>query len=123
MEDKVFHERFRAAVKDSGKTVKELSEMAGVNKRTIEKWLGNNPPVPKVIEFAYVAKVLGFSVDYFIFGITGKNMKKEIAEICEDLAFLPDDCVHDVKGLIQTMKERLIKKRTQSEENQIHSSA
>jgi len=123
MEDTVFSERLKAAVKDSGRTVREIADLSGVNRRTIEKWLSSDPPVPRVIEFAYVAKVLGLSVDYFIFGIAEKNMKPKVAEICEDLMLLPDDCVHDVKGLIETMKARIEKKRIQSDGIPIHSSA
>lgn len=72
MEDQVFHERLRLAVKESGYTVQELSMMSGVNKRTIDRWLGKNPPIPNVLEFSYLTKALGYSVNYFIFGTDPK---------------------------------------------------
>jgi len=68
VEDGVFHQRLRLAVKESGLTVSKLAEKSGVKKRTLDRWLGQNPPIPNVLEFSYVARALGYPVDYFIFG-------------------------------------------------------
>jgi len=58
MEDGVFHERFRLAIKESGMTVREIAKQSGVKKRTIDRWIGQNPPVPNVLEFSYVSKAI-----------------------------------------------------------------
>jgi transcriptional regulator with XRE-family HTH domain len=58
----------RLALTQKGWSVKELASHSKVNKRTIEKWLGEEQTEPKVLAFARVANALGVSVESLVSG-------------------------------------------------------
>ncbi len=51
-----------------GLTTKELSELSGVNKRTIDHYLMSNPQEPSVTNAYKIAKALRVSVEYLLTG-------------------------------------------------------
>lgn len=66
-----FFGRLRAAYLSSGKTVREISKASGVNKLTIDNWLGTEPTMPRALALAMVGKVLGVTVEYLVSGDEG----------------------------------------------------
>lgn len=61
----------KAAVTKSGLIVKEIAFESGVNKRTIDKWLGKEETEPKVIDLYKVCVTLGVTLEEIIDGENG----------------------------------------------------
>lgn len=99
----MFRERLREAIRTSGYVVKEVAHLAGVNKRTIDKWLGNESVEPRLFDAVKVAKVLGVSVEYLVDG-TEQNMlilNSDEIQLLETLKKLTDKDKIIVQELIQ----------------------
>ena len=93
-----FHARLRACVVQSGMVVKELSDKAGISKRTIDGWLAvKDPTTPKVDDAVAIARVLGVSVEWLVTGKGPEIIPSRLQDILEDLRVLsPDRLAHVV---------------------------
>ncbi len=78
---------FREYLKDElayqGITTKDLAEKAGVNKRTIDHYLMNNPQEPSVTNAHRIAVALGVSIEYLLTGKEYNGYRPVTGEILE----------------------------------------
>ena len=59
------YERVKKLCRMSGRTLKQLEKEAGLGTKSISNWRHSNPSVDAV---AKVAKVLGVTVDFLLYG-------------------------------------------------------
>ena len=105
-------------------SVKELAEMTGIPKRTLENYLGARESLPP-IDYAYkIAKALHVSMEYLLTGnddtykVPGLNALKHIIHnnreynhLITDLAKLPDNDIKMILDIMAAvMKNKKIKK-------------
>jgi SOS-response transcriptional repressor LexA/transcriptional regulator with XRE-family HTH domain len=64
-------ENLKSRIALKGFTVKELAELSGVNKRTIDKWVGAAETEPRVRDFYAVCGALGVSMESVVDGKDG----------------------------------------------------
>ena len=81
----------------SGMLVKELSNLSGVKKKTIDSYLGNKGYAPSVYAAVNIAKALGVSVEYLV---TGNESEKE-----RPLSSLPKD-IQEITLLAEQLKAK-----------------
>lgn len=75
-----FRENLKSELEYQGLTTKELSKKSGVNKRTLDHYLMNNPQEPSVTNAFYIARALNVTVEYLL---TGKNTATDNTELIE----------------------------------------
>ena len=68
-----FKENLKAELTYTGMHVKELAELSGIKKQTIDSYLRENHYIPSVESAVKIAKVLGVSVEYLVTGKEAKN--------------------------------------------------
>jgi transcriptional regulator with XRE-family HTH domain len=68
----------KTAITKSGLIVKEIATKSGVNKRTIDKWVGASETEPKVNDFYKVCKVLSVTMEWLVAGEAGTEFIKTI---------------------------------------------
>jgi transcriptional regulator with XRE-family HTH domain len=69
----MLRENLKKAISESGLYVKEIALRAGVNKRTIDKWIGVENTEPKVNDLYEVCKVLDITVEWVVAGEAGQD--------------------------------------------------
>jgi len=70
-----FRENLKEQLSFSGMYVKELAELSGVKKQTIDSYLNTNGCVPSADTAVAIAKALGVTVEYLV---TGKDLKQKV---------------------------------------------
>ena len=65
-----FKENLKSELQYKGMTVRELAELSGVNKQTIDNYLSTHSSMPSAEAAVKLAKVLDVSVEYLV---TGKD--------------------------------------------------
>jgi transcriptional regulator with XRE-family HTH domain len=105
--DDLVRSRLREAIAEKGLLVKEVASMAGVNRRTLEGWVGSRGSRPNVVEFARVAKVLNKPVEWF----TDENFEfryapQRLIDVLEVLNSLSDEDLAIVANLAISLAER-----------------
>jgi len=88
-----FRENLKAELVYSGMPVKELASRSGVNKKTVDSYLGNRGYTPSVEAAVKIAKALGVSVEYLV---TGKDDSKKLTR-----PSLPSD----IKEIVLAIKQ------------------
>ena len=68
-----FKENLKSELAYSGMLVKELAELSGVNKRTIDNYLNTHNCIPSADAAVRIAGALGVTVEYLI---TGEEQEK-----------------------------------------------
>jgi len=63
-----FRENLKAELVNSDMQVKELAELSGVKKQTIDSYLRENGYTPSVVAAVNIARALGVSVEYLVIG-------------------------------------------------------
>jgi len=90
-----FRENLKYQLEYANMTVKELSAISGIKKKTIESYLGSQGYNPSVNTAFSIAKALGVSLDYLLTGNTAFNERafttlprdiQEIVHIAERLS-------------------------------------
>ena len=61
----------KAAIGKSGLIVKELAAMSGVNKRTLDKWIGSAETEPRTKDLYKVCVTLGITMEEIVNGEEG----------------------------------------------------
>lgn len=92
-----FNDRLRAAKLASGLEVKEIARLSGVNKKTIDKWLGPDPIDPRAGDVTRVARVLGTTVESLVLGekspfsapVLVRNAKGEQVDLDGEAVLVP----------------------------------
>jgi len=68
-----FKENLKAELAYKNILVKELAELSGINRRTIDNYLRENGSVPSADAAVRIAGILGVTVEYLI---TGEELKE-----------------------------------------------
>ena len=76
-----FKENLKAELSYSGIRVKELAELSGLKKQTVDSYLREKSYTPSVEAAVRIAAALGVSVEYLV---TGKETKKEKHTECTE---------------------------------------
>jgi transcriptional regulator with XRE-family HTH domain len=69
-----FKENLKAELTYSGMLVKELAELSGIKKHTIDNYLNTHNSMPLADAAVSIAKVLGVSVEYLV---TGQEIQRD----------------------------------------------
>jgi len=88
-----FKENLKAELSYAGILVKELAELSGIKKQTIDSYLRGNNYTPSVVAAVKIAKVLGVSVEYLV---TGKETKDK--ELHSSLN-------HEIRPLLKSLEQ------------------
>jgi len=72
-----FRENLRAELAYSGMLVKELSASSGVNIRALNNYLSKRGQIPSVESGVKIARALGVSAEFLVFGKEGENEQHE----------------------------------------------
>ncbi|MDR2716670.1 MAG: helix-turn-helix domain-containing protein [Treponema sp.] len=70
-----FRENLKAELANADIRVKELADLSGVKKQTIDSYLRENNYIPSVMAAVNIARALGVSVEYLVMGT--EPQKKE----------------------------------------------
>jgi len=88
----MLRENLKTVIAKSGLIVKEIAAKSGVNKRTIDKWVGIKATEPKVNDLYEVCKALETTVEYLLTGKHPEGIDPEILEIARKITALsPQD--------------------------------
>jgi len=63
-----FRENLKAELANADMRVKELAELSGIKKQTIDSYLRENGYTPSAVAAVNIAKALGVSVEYLVMG-------------------------------------------------------
>ena len=88
-----FRENLKAELANSDMRVKELAELSGVKKQTIDSYLRENGYTPSAMAAVNIARALGVSVEYLVMG---KEIQKNIT---------PPSLQHELRPLIQFLEQ------------------
>ena len=103
-----FRERLRDEMDYQGISAKDLADMTGIIKRTIDNYLKSNPQEPGVYNAQKIAKALKVSVEYLV---TGREYKSSIPVTGEKLEFLNsfEKLPQEERQLVSTLVKKLNK--------------
>jgi len=88
-----FRENLKAELANSDMRVKELAELSGVKKQTIDSYLRENGYTPSAMAAVNIARALGVSVEYLVMG---KEIQKNITH---------SSLHHELRPLIQFLEQ------------------
>ena len=74
---KTFRENLREELDYKGISVKQLSDMTGISKRTLENYLGNKETIPPADYACKIAAVLNVTVEYLVNGYKAPTVELE----------------------------------------------
>ena len=101
-----FSRRLRSEIDYIGLNNKEFAAKAGVKKRALDAYLGQQQSMPPADAAVKIASALGVSVEYLV---TGKEYRQSIdisdylrfRDILDDLLILPDEILDAIKAMIK----------------------
>jgi len=76
----MLRDNLKSAISNSGMIVKEIAAKSGVNKRTIDKWVGISGTEPKVNDLYKVCKVLVTTMEWLVDGEAGAEYVRGIVK-------------------------------------------
>jgi len=111
-----FRENLKEAIKFKDIQYQELSDMTGINKRTLEDYTRENASLPSVTKAVEIASALGVSVEYLVKGNEDKNnndttiliKNKEISNI---LSKLDKNHLDAFTAMAKTLLQLQVKKK------------
>jgi transcriptional regulator with XRE-family HTH domain len=86
----MLRDNLKAAVTNSGMIVKEIAAKSGVNKRTIDKWVGASATEPKVNDLYRVCKVLSVTMEWVVDGEAGTEYVGTVVRNDPTIIQVPD---------------------------------
>ena len=90
----------RTAIGNSGLVVKEIAAKSGVNKRTIDKWVGTDGTEPRVKDLYEVCKVLGVTVEWLFDGEQETGYNPSEREFLTKYRRLDDQGQYEIRALL-----------------------
>jgi len=90
----------KTAIDNSGMIVKEIAYKSGVNKRTIDKWVGASETEPKVKDLYKVCVVLETTMEELVAGEAGLEYIRRIIKNDPRAIQVPDYIFPIVEGLL-----------------------
>lgn len=108
METGTFSERLRSEIEYRGLTQKELATKAGIKKRALDMYLGNQQSMPPADVAVRIASALGVSVEYLVTGFEGQRKRKfivlsEVNDLLDDIETLPREILSAVRLLVHSI--------------------
>ena len=114
----MLRKNLKAAFSKSGMIVKEIASKSGVNKRTIDKWVGAEETEPKVNDLYAVCKTIGITIEWAVAGDKGLDYVRQliakegklwesperIREIVKVLEGLDDNTLRTVRKMITALQ-------------------
>jgi transcriptional regulator with XRE-family HTH domain len=102
-----FSQRLRSEIEYLGLNQKEFAAKAGIKKRALDAYLGEQQSMPPADTAVKIASALGLSVEYLV---TGKEYRQTVdisgylqfRDILDDLTILPDTILEPIKAMIKT---------------------
>ena len=102
----VFSKRLRSEINYIGLNLKEFAAKAGIQKRALDAYLGQQQSMPPADSAVKIASALGVSVEYLV---TGREYHQStdisdyirFREILDDLIILPDEILDPIKATIK----------------------
>jgi transcriptional regulator with XRE-family HTH domain len=88
-----FRENLKAELANADMRVKELAELSGVKKQTIDSYLRENGYTPSAVAAVNIARALGVSVEYLVMGKENQKSKS------------PSSLHHELRPLIQFLEQ------------------
>jgi transcriptional regulator with XRE-family HTH domain len=85
-----FRENLKAELANADMRVKELAELSGVKKQTIDSYLRENCYTPSAVAAINIARALGVSAEYLVMGKKSKS---------------PSSLHHELRPLIQFLEQ------------------
>jgi len=86
-----FRENLKAELANADMLVKELAQLSGVKKQTIDSYLRENNNIPSAVAAVNIARALGVSVEYLV---RGNETEKDT---------LPPSLHHELRLLMQSL--------------------
>ncbi len=86
-----FRENLKNEMEYQGITTKELSKKSGVNKRTLDHYLMNNPQEPSVTNAFNIAKALNVTVEFLLTGTNTTFITIEQLDIIRKFNILSEE--------------------------------
>lgn len=86
-----FRENLKNEMEYQGITTKELSKKSGVNKRTLDHYLMNNPQEPSVTNAFNIAKALNVTVEFLLTGTNTTFITVEQLDIIRKFNILSEE--------------------------------
>jgi transcriptional regulator with XRE-family HTH domain len=93
----MLRDNLKAAITKSGLVVKEIAVKAGVNKRTIDKWVGISATEPKVNDLYKVCKILSVTMEWVVDGEAGTKYVRTVVRN-DPVAVQVPDRIKDIVG-------------------------
>jgi transcriptional regulator with XRE-family HTH domain len=93
----MLRDNLKAAVAKSGLIVKEIAARSGVNKRTVDKWVGASATEPKVNDLYRVCKVLSVTMEWIVDGEAGAEYVRTVVRNDPFSVRVPDR-IKDIVG-------------------------
>lgn len=105
-----FSKRLRSEIEYIGLNQKEFAAKAGISKRALETYLGQQQSMPPADIAVKMASVLGLSVEYLV---TGKEYKQTVDVSCylhfrdllDDLIVIPNETLEPLKAVIKSFAD------------------
>jgi transcriptional regulator with XRE-family HTH domain len=88
-----FRENLKMELTNADIRVKELAELSGVKKQTIDSYLRENNYTPSAVAAVNIARVLGVSVEYLVMGKETQKGKS------------PSSLHYELRSLIQSLEQ------------------
>lgn len=104
-----FKEYLKDEMEYQGLTTRELSERAGINKRTIDNYLLSNPQEPSVTNAYKIARALKVSIEYLLTGeeYTGNiTLTGQLLDFLEKFQALPAEEQYLIERLVKKLSVR-----------------
>jgi transcriptional regulator with XRE-family HTH domain len=113
----MFRKNLKTAISNSNMIVKEIANKSGVNKRTIDKWVGAEATEPKVNDLYKVCQTLGITIEWAVTGKETGGFSQETISIARKIAALSLQDREEVMLLVRHKLERYpeFKRNTHSE--------
>lgn len=109
---KSFRENLREELDFRGISVKQLSEMTGISKRTLENYLSNKETIPPADYACKIASVLNVTVEYLVCGYKSSTVdmdKYDFKTVIQDLIKLDDNSRNVIKAMIHSFANQKYK--------------
>ena len=90
----------KTAISKSGLIVKEIAYKSGVNKKTIDKWIGIEEIEPKVYDLYKVCQTLDITIEWAVDGEAGTEYIKKAIKNDPYTIQVPDRILSIVKSLL-----------------------
>jgi len=117
-----FFDRVKERAHLMGRNISDVVQSANISLNTYNTLRKCNNYL-RADDAVRLAKELDTTVEWLVSGVSLPITPERLSDLCSDLLLLPSEDLDEIQALVSVKADRIRKKRTQSEENQIHSSA